>query len=154
VLNTKKAAYTLTRRMKPGDLTNVYSGFNQDKKPIIAKITRMPSNNDLVRNEAEKPPVAPPESKAKALRVMQHIPVLVDSFELDANKVKKQVNIYLAPATGYVSVEDVIERFPSGIPLEKPPGCSTGSWARSWPAPGGPCPRRGAPVPLDDPAGR
>ena len=113
-LNSKKGSYTITARVSGGDLSEVFVGVDKDKKSVLVKICRTPSNNDLVSREASTLQYLLEESPSKDLKVMRHIPVLVDSFSLKDGKINKQVNIFKYDAGG-VTLEDVKTLYPDGI---------------------------------------
>ena len=117
VINTKADSYTLKSKLSSGDISDVYTGENKHKRSILAKIVRTPANNDLAANEAKVVKQIKENLIAKSLIVEQHIPDLLDSFELNDGKLKKRVNIFLYKAGGY-TLAQVKQAYPNGVKLE------------------------------------
>jgi RIO-like serine/threonine protein kinase len=116
-LTTKTATYTLIKRLPPGNFCDIYGGVDKAGKELIFKIPRNPANSALLINEAKQIKFLREESPAKGLRLLAHIPELVDSFDLQQGKSKKRVNVF-KQLTGYYSLAQVIEAYPAGVDIK------------------------------------
>lgn len=111
VISSKTSTYNITTLFESGDISDIFD----TKQGVLVKISRSPSSNDLLRNEASILNWIRNESPSKDLKVLRHIPVLRDSFVLeDSNKVKLQVNV-LDKHEGYYSLQKVLDNYPNGI---------------------------------------
>ena len=116
VINTKSDAYKLKRRIAAGDISDVWISTNKAGAEALVKVVRSPANNDLMANEAKMLRHLQQDSPAKDLKVMRHIPVLLDSFELRDGKLKKRVNV-LQYIPGGFTLAQVKEVYPKGLEL-------------------------------------
>lgn len=122
ILKTKKSTYTITELIGQGDLAQVYGatitdpGGLLDGQKVAVKVVRSPANNDLLLNEANRLKFMKDESPMRHKPVMKHVPELVDSFVLSQDKVNKQI-VILKRLEDYVTLADVLEAFPKGLPL-------------------------------------
>lgn len=119
VVKTRTVEYHLTRRLEPGDLTNVYAGTVKGKtEPLLFKVSRDPVNNDLVLAERDiltgiqKSDPVPAEEL-----VGHHLPKLVDSFEITQGKDKQRVNVFERFDADYRSLAEIIAAYPDGIDM-------------------------------------
>ena len=116
-IQTKTDLYQVTKRLAKGDICEVYLASNKAKKDVVLKVTRTPVNNDLTANEAKTlTHMRADDSPAKDLKIMAHIPQLLDSFELRDAKVKKRVNVLNYTPKCY-TLAQVREAYPHGLQL-------------------------------------
>jgi serine/threonine protein kinase len=114
VITTKKESYTIDARLTSGDICEIYTTKNRAGKSVIIKVPRSPSNNDLMKNEAEKLKWLQEEARTRNLDANIHVIKLLDSFELDQKSQRKQVNV-LEPLDGFYTLEEVRTVYPHGI---------------------------------------
>jgi len=113
-VKTKTNVYTINERIASGDLCEIYGGTDQAKDRIVLKVTRTPVNNDLVANESAQLRDLWDNPKRAKLKVMQHIPRLLDAFELKQDKITKRVNVFRR-LDGYFTMRDVLDEYPEGL---------------------------------------
>ncbi len=106
--------YELTEKLYSGDLSDLYLGKQKFIENVV-KIARNPRNNDLLVNEANVLN-AIKRGPAKEFKSLKHIPVILDSFQILDKKIYKQVNV-LKYDKDFISLEQVIEKFPNGIDI-------------------------------------
>jgi hypothetical protein len=113
-LTAKSGVFTLKHRVAMGDIANVYAATDKAGKDVIVKIGRSPANNDLMANEATQLRWIRDESEAKGMSTLVHVPVLIDSFELQQGRERRRVNV-LNHLKGYHTLADVIAQYPGGL---------------------------------------
>jgi serine/threonine protein kinase len=113
-VKTKTGVYTVTERVASGDLCEIYGGTNQAKERVVLKVTRTPANNDLIANESAQLRYLWDNPKRAKLKLMQHIPQLLDAFELKQDKITKRVNVFRR-LDGYFTMQDVLDEYPEGL---------------------------------------
>jgi serine/threonine protein kinase len=117
VILTKTEKYEVQRKLTSGDISDVFLARNRAGQDVILKITRTPANNDLLANEAKTLRYFRTDAPTKDLKVMIHIPVLLDSFELRDAKAKKRINVLAAHEGECYTLAQVHNAFPAGIDL-------------------------------------
>ena len=113
-IQSKKSSYTVTSRLASGDMAELYVGVDEDKNPVLVKIGRLPANNDLLQNEARTLAYMRDEAPVRNLKVMHHIPVLLDAFQLQDGKMHKQTNVFRFKQGG-VTLESILLAYPNGV---------------------------------------
>lgn len=114
-ITNRKATYVADLRVGVGALADLYAATTGTDKRVLVKVGRAPGNNDLLANEATILRYLREEGAGKALRVMEHIPTLVDSFQLQTkDHVRKQVNVF-EWTPGGVTLAEVMRAYPGGI---------------------------------------
>jgi len=121
-VKTKTGAYVVTERVASGDICEIYGGTNQAKERVVLKVTRTPANNDLIANESTQLRWLWTDSPTKKLKSMQHIPQVLDAFELKQDKITKRVNVFRR-LDGYFTMQDVLDEYPEGLDTRR--GCGT-----------------------------
>ncbi len=111
---TKKNTYTITHRIKSGDVAEVYGAHDKPGFGVVLKVGRTPANNDLMSNEATVLKWLAEEAPTRKLKVRQHIPELLDSFEIQTNKKKTRVNVF-AEAAHFWTLADIRREYPEGL---------------------------------------
>ncbi len=120
-ITTKTAEYHIQRKLTPTDLANVYTGVKvgSDAK-LLFKVTRHPGDNDLA--DAERDALREIEKSAGDYRttalVTNHLPALVDAFDVTQDKAKQRVNVFTALKKGYHSLAEIMDEYPAGIPVQ------------------------------------
>jgi serine/threonine protein kinase len=110
-VRTKTNCYTITRRRASGDIAEIYSGLDKDKTHIVLKVVRSPANNDLMLNEANRLKWLREEGPSRKLKVMQHIPTLLDTFELQQGTTRRRVNVFKFHGDDWFSLADVLTSY-------------------------------------------
>lgn len=114
-IKSGKITYVLTDKLASGDLSELYVGYQSHLSVGLryaVKVVRNPRNNDLMKNEADVLREIHDGPVGK-LKVIQHVPLLVDTFELLDGKTRR-VNIldYLA---GFYTLRQVMDAYPDGL---------------------------------------
>lgn len=95
-----------------GDLCDLFP-CQVGSGPVLLKVARSGSNNDLLQAEAQV--LHRIERELAGQRVRAHFPTLIEHFRLrDTEGRKHHVNVLRAEA-GYVSLEEVLRAYPNGI---------------------------------------
>lgn len=112
-LKTKTATYNLTNLLLEQDIACVYEGESAGK-PVLVKVCRSPSNNDLMKAEADLLAKLPAELDPKHTA---YFPNLLDSFEIQQGKAKVRINVF-SFIEGAVSLTEVRRAYPDGIDIK------------------------------------
>jgi serine/threonine protein kinase len=114
-MKSKKGIYVVTTGLAAGDLSTVYRGEFDGKTPVIIKMAKHHTLNDLIENEA-KVLTKLNEAAAGTVSYKQFIPTLLDHFTVKVapSNAVRHVNI-LQPVDGFRPLTDIIEQYPDGI---------------------------------------
>ncbi len=112
-VKTKKSTYEVVEKIKSGSICDV---FSTSKSDVVLKIPRNPKSKDFMLNEQKTLSFIRNESPVKDLKVLAHIPELLDSFELNISGTKKQVNV-LKNLSGYFTLEEARAKYPNGVDM-------------------------------------
>lgn len=115
-LKSKKGTYALEKKLHTGDISDLYGTlfYDDDADDNLVKLVRTPKNNDLLANEATVLRYLREESRVKELEVMRHIPILVDSFEIQNSAYRRRANVFRRPQ-GFHPLVMIRKSFPNGI---------------------------------------
>jgi len=106
-----KNIYEIDQHLTTDNLCNVYLGTHSIAR-ILVKVSRHPSVNDLVANEAAVLRAILKHNGGPAK--CPHIPVLLDAFSMLDESTRRQANVF-EYADGFVSLTDVMKAYPEGI---------------------------------------
>lgn len=120
-IKLRKVEYHLTRKLKPGDICNVYGGVQVGaSEPLVFKVARHPGDNDLV--DAERDVLRGIKAKAASLKIEElvkhHLPALVDAFDVVQGTARHRANAFRDLGPGYHSLAEIMEAYPAGIPVQ------------------------------------
>lgn len=93
VVASAKDEYTLVRRLEDGDLCDVYLANAAKAGQVVLKVVRTPANGDLVRAEAATLNYLHSGWEGAALKAMQHIPKVLDSFRIKSGSATRFANV-------------------------------------------------------------
>lgn len=115
IMRSKRGVYTVTSGLAMGDTSNVYRGAFQDREPVILKMAKHHSFNDLLEVEATALTMLN-AAAAGTVSYKQFIPTLVESFNVKAapDNAIRRVNV-LQPTTGFRPLTDIVANFPEGV---------------------------------------
>lgn len=109
---TRLNQYTGTTPPLHGDLCDLFP-CRVSSEPVLLKVPRSDSNNDLLQAEAQA--LRRIEQELAGQRVRAHFPTLIEHFRLrDTAGRAHHVNV-LRSEVEYISLEDVLHAFPNGI---------------------------------------
>ncbi len=114
---TKTNNYTVKERIASGDIAEIYGAENKDGASVVLKVARNPVNNDLLVNESQTLAWLRTDAPSKDLKVMVHVPLLLDSFELNQAGKVKRVNVLKRQAPNYYTLSQVMDAYPDGLEL-------------------------------------
>lgn len=110
-VRSPRAHYWSDAEPLAGDLCDLYAADSGE--PVLLKVVRKPSNNDLLADEARRLRLL--DRDLGGDRVRAHFPTLLDSFQIeDGSGARRQCNV-LRHETGYVTLADVVAAYPAGI---------------------------------------
>ena len=115
-LRTKTAAYILSSLLSSDDIADFYESTieGSDTKALV-KLVRSPSNNDLMRMEADV--LAKVKEEITDPQMLSYFPTLIDSFEVGAGRARERANVF-GWAEGMITLEDVHSAIPSLDPRD------------------------------------
>lgn len=114
-MKSSKGIYIVQKGFAFGDLSTLYAAEFDGKMPVLLKIAKHHTVNDLLKVEATALRGLN-ELAAATASYRQFIPTLLDSFQIKVapdNSVR-QVNV-LNMADGFISLERVMAEFPEGV---------------------------------------
>jgi serine/threonine protein kinase len=104
ILRSKTAAYLVLEEFRSGDVADLFLAENPARNRVVLKLTRKPSDNDLLENEAQVLAELHRATGEKAKVFQKYLPKLLDSFPMIENGVHRRANVLdlAAPAPEYV----------------------------------------------------
>ncbi len=115
-ISTKRHQYRVGSVLASGDLADLYSGVCDGVNPVVVKVAREASENDLVKSEARVLKFLREPDKPEGRVFMPLLPELVETFEFreEGSLASRQVNVFAA-AEGLYSLEAVSRAYPRRI---------------------------------------
>lgn len=115
VLQTGERGYVLGQILSEGLIATTYGGWYEEdgrRRPVTARITRDPRDNDLAENEARTLRLLQNGHAAKKFAI--YLPGLVASFYFNDGGTFHYVNVF-ERTNGWVSLAEVKRAFPGGL---------------------------------------
>ncbi len=116
VIAGPKRKYTIAEAIGSGDLANVYAGADDLGAPVIVKMSRHATVNDLLANEAR---VSVDLALGASTSYGRFFPRLLAAFKVkDHLRVVRHVNVFADSRDGSIfTLNDLVANFPRGIDL-------------------------------------
>jgi serine/threonine protein kinase len=114
-IKSKKYTYDIQDLLTSADLSEVYYGVRkEDSEQVIIKVLRNPANKDLFLNEFKTLNYIRNESPIKEFKIINHIPNIIEHFEINSAGIKKQVTVFKR-LVGYYSLSQVKNKYSNGV---------------------------------------